>query len=103
MAIVDLVHSLHAFAELSRTLAALAARPAMFQAFAAMYHTSTAQLAELAAPAKSRLLLLYHASIVLRSEVRPNFPANSSPQELLDEIQSRYPGAVVVAPDLDVY
>ena len=34
------------------TLAALAARPAMFQAFAAMYHSSTAQLAELAAQAK---------------------------------------------------
>ena len=85
------------------TLAALAARPAMFQAFAAMYHTSTAQLAELAAQAKPRSLVLYHASIVLRPEVSPNFPANSSPEELLNEMQSRYPGAVVVARDLDVY
>ena len=85
------------------TLAALAARPAMFQTFAAMYHTSTAQLAELAAQAKPRLLLLYHASIVLRPEVSPNFPANSSPDELLNEIQSRYPGAAVAARDLDVY
>ncbi len=57
------------------TLAALAARPAMFQAFAAMYHTSTAQLAELAAQAKPRLLL--HVLIVLRPEVTSNFPANS--------------------------
>src|SRR5262245_32422764 len=85
------------------TLAALAARPAMFQSFAAMYHTSTAQLAELAAQAKPRLLLLYHASIVLRPEVTPNFPANSSPEELLNEIQSRYRGATAVARDLDVY
>jgi ribonuclease BN (tRNA processing enzyme) len=85
------------------TLAALAARPAMFREFAAMYHTSTAQLAELAAQAKPRSLVLYHASIVLRPEVSPNFPANSSPEELLNEMQSRYPGAVVVARDLDVY
>jgi ribonuclease BN (tRNA processing enzyme) len=68
-----------------------------------MYHTSTAQLAELAAQAKPRSLVLYHASIVLRPEVSPNFPANSSPEELLSEMKSRYPGAVVVARDLDVY
>src|SRR5215207_9615418 len=88
------------------TLTALAARPAMFQAFAGMYHTSTAQLAELAAQAKPKLLVLYHASISLRPRVNPNFPgaaANSSPEELLAEVQSRYGGKVVVARDLDVY
>jgi hypothetical protein len=30
-------------------------------------------------------------------------PANSSPEELLAEVQSRYDGKVVVARDLDVY
>ena len=88
------------------TLTALAARPAMFQAFAGMYHTSTAQLAELAAQAKPKLLVLYHASISLRPRVNPNFPgaaANSSPEELLAEVQSRYGGKVIVARDLDVY
>jgi ribonuclease BN (tRNA processing enzyme) len=88
------------------TLSALAARPAMFQAFAGMYHTSTAQLAELAAQAKPKLLVLYHASISLRPRVNPNFQAdaaNSSPEELLAEVQSRYGGKVVVARDLDVY
>ena len=87
------------------TLSALAARPAMFQAFAGMYHTSTAQLAELAAQAKPKLLVLYHASISLRPRVNPNFQgaANSSPEELLAEVQSRYAGKVVVARDLDVY
>src|SRR5216684_5314972 len=34
-----------------------------FQGFAAKYHTTTAQLAELASQAKPRLLILYHASI----------------------------------------
>jgi ribonuclease BN (tRNA processing enzyme) len=38
---------------------ALAARPAMFQALRGMYHTSTVQLAELAAQAKPKLLVLY--------------------------------------------
>jgi ribonuclease BN (tRNA processing enzyme) len=78
----------------------------MFQAFAGMYHTSTAQLAELAAQAKPKLLVLYHASISLRPRVNPNFQgdaANSSPEELLAEVQSRYGGKVVVARDLDVY
>jgi hypothetical protein len=38
--------------------------------------------------------------------VNPNFPgaaANSLPEELLAEVQSRYGGKVVVARDLDVY
>ena len=88
------------------TLTALAARPKTFQAFAAMYHTSTAQLAELAAQAKPKLLVLYHASISLRPHVDPNFrdnAANSSPEELFYEVRSRYDGKFVVARDLDVY
>jgi len=89
-----------------QTLTALAARPAMFQAFAAIYHTSTAQLADLAAKARPQLLVLYHASISLRPGVNANFAINaasSSPEELLNEIQARYHGKVVVARDLDVY
>jgi ribonuclease BN (tRNA processing enzyme) len=85
------------------TLTAVAARPPSFQAFAARYHTSTEQLAELASKAKPGLLVLYHASIVVRPGVQPNFPANSSVEELLKEMQSRYAAKVVVARDLDVY
>ena len=85
------------------TLKAVAGRPLTFQAFAARYHTSTQQLAELASNAKPGLLVLYHASIVVRPGVQPNFPANSSIDELLDEMRSRYTGKVVVARDLDVY
>src|SRR5215813_10877658 len=85
----------------ARTLAFLAARPAMFQAFAGMYHTSTPQLAELATKAKPKLLVLYHASITLRPVINPSARrASSSPEELLDEMQSRYGGRVVVARDL---
>jgi hypothetical protein len=42
----------------------------------------------------------------LRPRVDANFQggaANSSPEELLAEVQSRYGGKVVVARDLDVY
>jgi len=60
----------------------------------------TAQLAELATKAKPRLLILYHASIALRPAVNPRA---SSPAALLDEMSSRYAGAVVVGRDLDVY
>ena len=35
--------------------------------------------------------------------MRPNFRANSSIDELLNEMQSRYAGKVVAARDLDVY
>jgi ribonuclease BN (tRNA processing enzyme) len=59
-----------------------------------------------AAQAKPKLLVLYHASISFRPQVNPNFQAgaaNSSPEELLAEVQSRYGGKVVVARDLDVY
>ena len=59
------------------TLEALAKRDARFQAFAAKYHTSTEQLAELAGKAKPRLLVLYHHSIALR----PGIAATASTPE----------------------
>ena len=82
-----------------QTLGWLAQRPD-FQAYAARYHTTTEQLAELATQAKPRLLILYHASIALRPAVNPKA---SSPAELLAEIAPRYSGHVVVGRDLDVY
>jgi len=83
-----------------RTLAGLAKRPAVFQRFASKYHTTTAQLAELASEAKPRLLILYHHAITLRPAANANA---SSPAELLREVTARYSGHVVVGRDLDVY
>ena len=82
------------------TLEALSKRDARFQAFAAKYHTSTAQLAELAGQAKPRLLVLYHHSITLRPGVATSA---STPGELLREMSARYSGQFVVGRDLDVY
>ena len=70
-----------------------------FQAYAAQFHTTTSQLIELAAKAKPRLLILYHASLSLRPAVDSE---RSTPATLLSEM-SRYPGHVVVGRDLDVY
>jgi ribonuclease BN (tRNA processing enzyme) len=78
----------------------LARRPTGFQSYSAKYHTNTTQLAELAGKAKPRLLILYHASIVLRPALRPQA---SSPGQLLKEITAGYSGEVVVGRDLDVY
>ena len=78
-----LIHEAH-------TPAWLATRPDTFQRFAAKYHTTTTQLAELARQAKPRLLILYHYSSL-------------SPEELFDEMLARYPGHFVVGRDLDVY
>jgi ribonuclease BN (tRNA processing enzyme) len=74
------------------------AKRADFQAYAAQFHTTTAQLTELAKQAKPRLLILYHASLSLRSAVDAE---RSTPATLLVEM-SQYPGHVVVGRDLDV-
>jgi ribonuclease BN (tRNA processing enzyme) len=77
----------------------LAKRPD-FQNYAERYHTTTAQLAELARQAKPRLLILYHASIAWRPVVDSQ---RSRPEELLREMMMHYSGHVVVGRDLDVY
>jgi ribonuclease BN (tRNA processing enzyme) len=83
-----------------RTLEGLARRPAAFQQFASKYHTTTAQLAELATRAKPRLLILYHHGIALRPAANP---LASSPEQLFNEMASRYAGHFVIGHDLDVY
>ena len=70
-----------------------------FQAYAAVHHTTTTQLTELASKAKPGLLVLYHASLSIRPAVDNQ---RSTAATLLSEM-SKYPGRVVVARDLDVF
>jgi ribonuclease BN (tRNA processing enzyme) len=70
-----------------------------FQEYASQFHTTTAQLVELASKAKPRLLILYHASMSLRPAVDSE---RSTPAAVLREMSS-YPGRVVIGRDLDVY
>jgi ribonuclease BN (tRNA processing enzyme) len=68
--------------------------------YSSQAHTNTTQLAALAAQAKPRLLILYHATISWQPAVDDE---RSRPEVLLDEMMSRYSGHVVVGRDLDVY
>ena len=77
----------------------LARRPD-FKAYAARWHTTTTQLAELARAAKPKLLVLYHASIAWQPAAGPRA---SRPETLLAEMMAQYSGHVVVGRDLDVY
>jgi ribonuclease BN (tRNA processing enzyme) len=70
------------------------------KAYAEKYHTTTTQLAELAAKAKPGLLVLYHTAATLRPDKRRFAP---TPDDLLKEIRSGYSGRVVVGRDLDVF
>jgi ribonuclease Z len=68
----------------------LATRPETFQRFAEKYHTTTAQLADLAREAKPKLLIVYHYSSVAADDLRR-------------EMLALYSGHVVVGRDLEVY
>src|ERR1041385_3510480 len=82
------------------------------RSFGAKNHTTSEQLAELAAKARPRLLIVYHAWISWRPSITPapNQPISlttgefhSSPDVLQKEIGSRYSGHFVIGQDLDVY
>jgi len=85
---------------------------AMLTSFGAKNHTTSEQLAALAAKAKPGLLVVYHAWISWRPSAAPsgNQPVvlttgelRSSPDVLQKEIGSRYSGNFVIGRDLDVY
>jgi len=60
-------------------------------AYSDKYHTSTAQLAEIANRAKPGILIVYHTS------------GRATDEQLLREIRKSYQGKVVISKDLDVY
>ncbi|NVN98078.1 MAG: MBL fold metallo-hydrolase [Geobacteraceae bacterium] len=69
------------------------------KAYVAKYHTTSEQLAELAAKANPGLLILYHNPITLRPDKRP---MASTPDDLLDEMNG-YKGKIAVGRDFDIY
>ena len=71
------------------TQAFLADRSAVAKEFAEKYHTTPAQMADLAREAKPKLLLIYHVSGGLDG--------------LFDDLRSRYSGLFAIARDLDVF
>ena len=67
--------------------------PARVLPYHSSAHTSTYELAEIAAKAKPKLLVLYHQL----------YFGGATDDDLLREVRSRYGGRVVSARDLDVY
>ena len=82
------------------------------RSFGAKNHTTSEQLAALAAKAKPRLLIVYHAWISSWPSITPSGSQpvvlttgefHSSAEVLQKEIRSRYSGRFVIGQDLDVY
>jgi len=67
-------------------------RPPLWQRYHASFHTSSVELAKIAAEARPGLLILYHQLFW-----------GSTEEELLEEVRSIYSGKVVSGNDLDVY
>ncbi len=68
-----------------------------YQQYRREHHTSSRQLAELAAKARPRLLILYHRA-------NPGAVGGPNPEEaVLQELRETYDGAVVTGHDLDVF
>jgi ribonuclease BN (tRNA processing enzyme) len=95
----------------AQTLDLYTKMPERLHSFVTKYHTTTAQLAALAAEAKPKLLVIYH-TIAHRPGIDPpkylsSFaaagPPRSTEEILEEEISSRYSGQFVVGRDLDVY
>lgn len=69
-----------------------ARRPPEWQRYHASFHTSTRELAAIAAKARPGLLILYHQLLW-----------GTTPDEMLREISRGYDGRVVFGRDLDIY
>ena len=69
-----------------------------WQEFRRTHHTSSKELAEIAAQVKPGLLVLYHRSNAGDGEMGPNAEA-----EVIEEIRKFYSGEVVTGHDLDVF
>ena len=91
-AVVDLCHGCDILIHEVYSTAGFAKRPPDWQRYHARYHTSSAQLAEIATKAHPALLVLTHQLFWGTTE-----------KDILSEVTSRYQGKTVSAHDLDVF
>jgi ribonuclease BN (tRNA processing enzyme) len=85
-----LIHEVHTSEWLAARPEAGGAPAGTFRRFSEKYHTTTAQLANLARQAKPKLLILYHYNSL-------------SPEELQADMMKQYAGHFVIGRDLDVF
>ena len=74
-----------------------------WQAYRRAYHTSTRELADIAAVSRPGLVVLYHRANPGCDQVGTNCGTSGSEEEALAEMRRFYPGPVVEAHDLDVF
>jgi ribonuclease BN (tRNA processing enzyme) len=74
-----------------------------WQEYRRVYHTSTRELADIAAVSKPRLLVLYHRANPGCDQVGTACGTSGSEEEALSEMHEFYKGSVVEAHDLDVF
>ena len=67
------------------------------------YHTSTRELADIAAKSQPKLLVLYHRANPGCDQVGTNCGTSGSEAEALAEMREFYPSRVVEAHDLDIF
>jgi len=74
-----------------------------WQAYRRAYHTSTAELAEIASVSRPKRLVLYHRANPGCDQVGTQCGDSGSEAEALSEVRQRWNGPVVEAHDLDVF
>ncbi len=74
-----------------------------WQAYRRAYHTSTEELATIAAVSRPKRLVLYHRANPGCDQVGTNCAGTGNESEALTEIRQRWDGDVVEAHDLDVF
>lgn len=74
-----------------------------WQKYRLSYHTSSTELADIAAKTKPGLLVLYHRANPGCDQVGAQCGNSGSEEELLQEIREHYTGRVVAAHDMDIY
>jgi ribonuclease BN (tRNA processing enzyme) len=107
---IEACHGCDVLVHEAQTLELYAKMPEGLHSFVTKYHTTTEQLAALAAKAKPKLLVVYH-TVSFRSGITPpkflssiGTGAFRTTEEVLqEEISSRYAGQFVIGRDLDVY
>jgi ribonuclease BN (tRNA processing enzyme) len=86
------------------TEASFALVPQRWKDYRRAFHTSTSELAQIAAAAHPKLLVLSHRGNAGCDQVgTAQCRAAGSEEQMLRELQGRYSGRVVAAHDLDVY
>lgn len=102
--VVENCHGCDVLIHEAYTLASFAKVSPEWKLYRQAFHTSSAELADIATKAKPRVLILYHRGNAGCDQARTEDCRNAgSEEQLLKEVRDLYRGEVVAGHDLDVY